>query len=286
MTAYLYVVATPIGNLDDISERAKTTLAKVDCIFAEDTRHSSRLLMHLNIQKPLFSLHEHNEHERIALIKEKLADGQSVALISDAGTPLISDPGFQLVRSLRNEHFNVIPIPGCSALITALCVSGLATDRFCFEGFLSAKSSARKAQLQSLVNEPRTLIFYESSHRILDTLSDLCEIFGNNRQAFIGREMTKCYEDYRGDTLTNLLLYFSSHTEVIKGEFVIVIDGNKMNVDDHQLTNLKKLLSLLLADLPLKKAVAIAIQITGLKKNLVYEMALKINDTSHPNDFL
>jgi len=171
--AVLYVVATPIGNLADISERALKVLRSVDLIAAEDTRHTRQLLMHFVINKPLFSVHDHNEHQRVEKVLQELADGQSIALVSDAGTPLISDPGFVVVQAVRKAGYPVVPVPGACAMVAALSAAGLPTDRFCFEGFLPAKSSGRKKQLKTVIKETRTLVFYESPHRVLDSLKDM-----------------------------------------------------------------------------------------------------------------
>ena len=181
LTGILYIVATPIGNLQDITQRALETFSHVDLIAAEDTRHSGLLLSHYGIKKPFFALHDHNEQEKAHVLVEKLKQGMNIALISDAGTPLISDPGFHLVRQCREADIKVVPLPGACAAITALCASGIASDRFCFEGFLPAKTKARKDKLENIAEEDRTLIFYESTHRILDTLADMQDVLGGDR---------------------------------------------------------------------------------------------------------
>lgn len=283
----LYVVATPIGNLDDFTPRAQAILKSVDLICSEDTRHSGQLLSLFGITTPQISLHQHNELERIAVLLEKLKAGQTLALISDAGTPLISDPGFPLVRALRNEGIDVIPIPGACALISALSVAGLPTDRFVFEGFLSAKSSARKQQLTALKSENRTLIFYESSHRIIAMLADLKAIFGDTRLGFVGREITKKFESYLSLDLGALHEYYQAHPEQIRGEFVVIVAGAQKDPDHIEAAgniDLDTVLRPLLSALPLKKAVQIACEITQLKKNFVYERALSLS--SNPNDLL
>ncbi|MGB1092022.1 MAG: 16S rRNA (cytidine(1402)-2'-O)-methyltransferase, partial [Oceanobacter sp.] len=197
--ATLYIVATPIGNLSDLTERARQTLNSVDLIACEDTRHTQKLLQHLGLHKPLISVHDHNERDRVEHIRNELVAGKNIALVSDAGTPLISDPGYALVQVLREEGFSVTPIPGPSALITALSAAGLPTDRFIFEGFLPHKSNARKEMLESAAQEPRTLIYYESRHRILASVADMIEVLGEERQACIARELTKTFETwYRG----------------------------------------------------------------------------------------
>lgn len=198
LTGILYIVATPIGNLQDITQRALAIFEQVDLIAAEDTRHSGLLLSHYGIKKPFFALHDHNEQQKAHLLVEKLQQGQHIALISDAGTPLISDPGFHLVRQCRQAGIKVVPIPGACAAITALCASGIASDCFCFEGFLPAKSKARCDKLQNLAEEERTLIFYESTHRILDTLADIEKTLGAERYVVLAREITKTWETIVG----------------------------------------------------------------------------------------
>lgn len=273
-----YVVATPIGNIEDWSPRAIETLKTVDLIFAEDTRHSAKLMQLFSISTPMRSLHDHNETDRIDEILNLLNDDKSIAIISDAGTPLISDPGFKVVRALREHEQKVIPIPGVSALITALSVSGIATDRFSFEGFLPAKSSGRKSKMDALRKDPRTLIFYESSHRIIEMLKDAISVFGEERYAFIGREMTKRYESYISNTLEELLTYYQTHSDEQRGEYVVVIEGSNAENEQSEGVDLNELLEILLAELPLKQAVNIAMKITKLSKNHVYQTALTIQN--------
>lgn len=273
-----YVVATPIGNIEDWSPRAIETLKTVDLIFAEDTRHSAKLMQLFSISTPMRSLHDHNETDRIDEILNLLNDDKSIAIISDAGTPLISDPGFKVVRALREHEQKVIPIPGVSALITALSVSGIATDRFSFEGFLPAKSSGRKSKMDALRKDPRTLIFYESSHRIIEMLKDAISVFGEERYAFIGREMTKRYESYISNTLEELLTYYQTHSDEQRGEYVVVIEGSSAETEQSEGVDLNELLEILLAELPLKQAVNIAMKITKLSKNHVYQTALTIQN--------
>ena len=273
-----YVVATPIGNIEDWSPRAIETLKTVDLIFAEDTRHSAKLMQLFSISTPMRSLHDHNETDRIDEILNLLNDDKSIAIISDAGTPLISDPGFKVVRALREHEQKVIPIPGVSALITALSVSGIATDRFSFEGFLPAKSSGRKSKMDALRKDPRTLIFYESSHRIIEMLKDAISVFGEERYAFIGREMTKRYESYISNTLEELLTYYQTHSDEQRGEYVVVIEGSNAETEQSEGVDLNELLEILLAEVPLKQAVNIAMKITKLSKNHVYQTALTIQN--------
>ncbi len=274
----LYVVATPIGNLGDLSPRAIQILSQVKLIFAEDTRHSAKLMAHFGIGTPLLSLHEHNESQRIELIRHHLFQGDDLALISDAGTPLISDPGFTVVRALRQDQACVIPIPGASALISALSVCGLPTNRFCFEGFLSAKSTMRRQQLQALMDETRTLIFYESSHRFMAFLEDLNGIFGHERLVFIGREMTKRYESYLLAPVAELKHYFSLHPEEVRGEFVVIVEGAQTSKTATHF-DAERLLTQLIKVLPLKKAVDIVSEVSQEKRNALYEKALQIKNT-------
>lgn len=221
----LYVVATPIGNLSDLSARAREVLAAVSAICAEDTRHTKSLLQAFSIDKPLIALHEHNEGDISWKLVERLKTGDSLALVSDAGTPLVSDPGYRLVREVREAGFAVSPVPGACAAIAALSVAGIPSDRFCFEGFLPAKSSGRRERLQNLAREPRTLVFYESSHRIEESIADLAAIFGAEREAVMARELTKLFETVAGDTLGNLLEKVQSDENQRKGEFVLVVRG-------------------------------------------------------------
>ncbi|NBI39939.1 16S rRNA (cytidine(1402)-2'-O)-methyltransferase [[Haemophilus] felis] len=275
LTGILYIVATPIGNLQDITQRALDTLAKVDLIAAEDTRHSGLLLNHYGIKKPFFALHDHNEQQKAELLVGKLQQGQYIALISDAGTPLISDPGFHLVRQCRQAGIRVVPIPGACAAITALCASGIASDRFCFEGFLPAKSKARCDKLQLLVKEERTLIFYESTHRILDTLKDMLNVFGSERYVVLAREITKTWETIAGDKLAPLIEWLQQDSNRTKGEMVLIVEGYE-NVDEGEFDPIAlKALALLQQELPLKKAAAIVAELYGYKKNALYQYGLE-----------
>lgn len=273
----LYVVATPLGNLGDISQRAIETLRAVDLIAAEDTRHSSRLMQHLGVGTPMVALHDFNERERTESLVRRLEQGQKIALISDAGTPLISDPGFILVREVRAQGFDVVPVPGASAVIAALSVSGLPTDRFIFEGFLPAKPKHRLDRLQALRNEPRTLVFYEAPHRILETIAAMAEVFGNEREAVIARELTKTFETIHGAPLADLLRWMTADPNQQRGEFVVLVAGAPP-VEEGEKTALDTdaLLKALLNELPLKKAAAIVAQVTGLKKNDLYKRALEM----------
>ncbi len=279
----LYVVATPIGNLEDISARALRVLREVDCIAAEDTRHTGRLLRHFDIDKPLFSLHEHNERGRLEQIVARLRKGQSVALASDAGTPLISDPGFPLVRELRRQGLPVIPIPGPSSLLAALSVAGLPTDRFVFEGFLPAKTAARRERLRALVREERTLVFFEASHRIAETLADLAAEFGGERPAVIARELTKRFEEIQGAPIGDLVMWLEVDVNRQRGEFVLVVQGAAVASEVDTPEN-RRLLAALLSELPVSRAVVVAAKLTGLRKKPLYDLALTLGERRVADD--
>lgn len=274
----LYIVATPIGNLGDITQRAITTLNDVDCIAAEDTRHTRQLLNALGLQNDLFALHEHNERERSAGIIERILTGDNIALVSDAGTPLISDPGYVLVNEARAAGITVCPIPGPSAIITALSAMGLATDRFAFEGFLPAKAGARKNALQTLPRETRTLVFYESCHRIDGMLEALAETFGPDRPAALAREITKKFEQIINAPLAELVVMINDGQIPHKGEFVVAVSGATPSDDESSVVDAERLLRVLLAELPVKQAAKIAANITGLGKNDLYQRALAMKN--------
>ena len=275
LTGILYIVATPIGNLQDITQRALDTFTQVDLIAAEDTRHSGLLLSHYGIKKPFFALHDHNEQEKAHILVEKLKQGSNIALISDAGTPLISDPGFHLVRQCREAGIRVVPLPGACAAITALCASGIASDRFCFEGFLPAKSKARKDKLENIVEEDRTLIFYESTHRILDTLEDMQSVLGGERYIVLAREITKTWETITGNTIKNLREWLLEDPNRTKGEMVLIVEGKpKSDNNDEISPQAVKALELIAEELPLKKAAAIVAELYGYKKNALYQFGL------------
>jgi len=272
----LYVVATPIGNLGDMTLRAIQVLQGVDYIAAEDTRHSKPLLQFFGIATPLVSLHEYNERARIPQLLADLQAGKSVALIADAGTPLISDPGFPLLQALRQYGLKAVPIPGASGLLAALSVAGLPTDRFVFEGFPPARTAARRRRLQRLVKEERTLVFFEASHRLQASLTDMAMIFGAHREAVIARELTKRYEEIHGDTLTALSEWIGADKDRLKGEFVVIVRGAMPTVETSVSIEVRYLLQILLAELPLKRAVALAVELTGLSKNRLYGLALTV----------
>lgn len=274
----LYVVATPIGNLQDITLRAIEVLKKVDWLAAEDTRRAQTLLQHFSIQKPTISLHEFNERERSGKILTLLQQGESIALIADAGTPLINDPGFYLVRTVRELGMAVVPIPGACAAIAALSVAGLPTDRFTFEGFLPVKSVARQKVLQALQHETRTMIFYEAPHRILSSLKAIQAVFGAERQAVVARELTKIYETIRSGTMVELVIFLETHANEQRGEFVILVEGGNAIKDENKIISEQRILDILLDELPLKQAVTLASKITGAKKNALYRRALSKKD--------
>lgn len=275
--AVLYVVATPIGNLEDISERARRVLREVDLIAAEDTRHSRGLLAHLGVSRPMLSLHEHNERGQVELLLAALAKGRSVALVADAGTPLISDPGYVLVREVRRRGYRVVPIPGPSALICALSVAGLPTSAFVFEGFPPREAAKRLEWLRRFAREPRTLVLYEASHRILDSLRDLVIVMGAGREARLARELTKIYETILDGTLEELVRRLEQDPEQQRGEFVILVAGAPVDSDqDEGLQEALRILALLRRQLPMKQALGLAVEITGVKRNRLYREALAI----------
>ena len=273
----LYIVATPIGNLGDITRRAIEVLTDVDLIAAEDTRTSQKLLAHYDIRTPMMALHEHNEREQSSEIIKKIQSGQKIALISDAGTPLISDPGYHLVAAAHQAQLTVHPIPGASALIAALSASGLPTDRFVFEGFLPSKSMARQAYLQKLLDETRTLIFYEAPHRLLESLESMLAVFGAQRVAVLAREITKLYETIKQLPLGELTEWVRAHPEQQKGESVIMLAGSPPGPDkQHVQLEVDHLLTVLLTKLSVKDAAHLVSDLTGLGKNQLYARALEM----------
>lgn len=272
----LYVVATPIGNLADISQRALRTLQEVQLIVAEDTRHSQRLLQHFGLSIPLRSLHEQNEQTRVPELLELLRGGQSIALISDAGTPLVRDPGYHLVCTAHENNIKVVPVPGACAAIAALSVAGLPADRFVFEGFLPARRNARLARLQELAPETRTLIFYEAPHRIKAMLQDLITTLGEQRTAVLAKELTKLFETVYRAPLGQLLQWLAADESRCQGEFVILVAGaDPIEQAPTKTLAPDQLLTILLAEMSLKQAVKITSQVTGLPKNKLYDSALQ-----------
>lgn len=272
----LYVVATPIGNLSDMSQRAVEVLNTVDRIAAEDTRRTGRLLQHYAIQTPMVALHEHNERELAPGLVKQIGEGETLALVSDAGTPLISDPGYRVVRLAREAGVNIIPVPGPSALIAALSASGLPTDHFVFEGFLPSRQTARKARLEALRSEPRTLVFYEASHRIVDCLKDMLVVYGVERRAVLARELTKQFETIRDGTLQELVRWISDDPNQQKGEFVVIVAGEQANEAHAVDAEAERVINLLLDELPIKTAAKLAARITGVNKRALYDRALQI----------
>jgi 16S rRNA (cytidine1402-2'-O)-methyltransferase len=274
------VVATPIGNLQDITLRALEILKTVDLVAAEDTRHSAQLLSHFGIQTRLTALHEHNERSAGQKLVEQMMAGESVALISDAGTPAISDPGALLVSLARQAGIKVVPIPGANAAIAALSASGLLMPRFLFIGFLPAKSSHRKQVLESLRSVPVTLVFYEAPHRVLESVADLAEVLGGERSITFARELTKTFETIHSCRLDEALNWLEADPNQQRGEFVILVEGAPA-IDEHDIDHESQhTLEILLRELPLKQAVKLAAEISGAKKNALYELALTLKPES------
>ena len=272
----LYVVATPIGNLQDLSERARQVLAGAQWVAAEDTRHSLRLLQAHGIEARLLSVHEHNESERVPEILGALERGASVALVSDAGTPLVSDPGLRIVKGAIDAGYEVRAVPGPCAAIAALSISGLATDRFAFEGFLPQKSAARRERLGVMASDPRTLIFYEAPHRVGESLADMSAVLGPSRPAAVARELTKVFETvYRG-TLEELAQRAHRDDNMQRGEIVIIVEGVTGTSDGAGRAELERVLAVLLAELPASQAAGLAAKLTGTSRNLAYQLALDL----------
>lgn len=265
----LFVVATPIGNLGDLSPRALETLKTVAAICAEDTRHTRQLLAHFGVDKPLVALHEHNEGEAAGPLVARLLAGESLALVSDAGTPLVSDPGFRLVRAAREAGIAVSPVPGASALVAALSVAGLPSDRFLFEGFLPAKANARRERLAALALEPRTLIFYESSHRIEDALDDAVAAFGAERRAVVARELTKLFETVLDGSLADLVQRVRADPNQRKGEFVLLVHGAGDDADARIIEG-RRLYAKLSEHLPPSTAAKVAAEWSGAPRKTLY----------------
>lgn len=272
----LYVVATPIGNLEDMVPRAIKTLQEVDFIAAEDTRHSSRLLAHFDIKTPCVAYHDHSDMRRIAKILQRLQGGENMALISDAGTPLISDPGFRLVREARKHAITVVPIPGACAFVAALSAAGLPSDRFIFEGFLPAKTGARVKQLEALVKEPRTLIFYEAPHRIVACLHDMMTVFGPGREVVIAREISKTYETLTSAPLSELVEWVGSDANQQRGEIVLLVHGAVIEKSQSEISSdAERIMTVLLEELPVKQASNITAKLTHINKKILYQWAIE-----------
>ncbi|ASI89004.1 16S rRNA (cytidine(1402)-2'-O)-methyltransferase [Vibrio mediterranei] len=271
----LFIVPTPIGNLGDITQRALDVLNSVDIIAAEDTRHTGKLLSHFNIQTRTFALHDHNEQQKAQVLVDKLLAGESIALVSDAGTPLISDPGYHLVSQCRQAGVKVVPLPGACAVITALSASGLPSDRFSFEGFLPAKSKGRKDKFMEIAKAERTCIFYESPHRITESLADMLEALGPEREVVLARELTKTYETIQGLPLGELVEWIEEDENRKRGEMVLLIHGYREPVTDTLPDEATRTLAILVKELPLKKAAAATAEIYNLKKNALYKWGLE-----------
>ncbi len=285
MSAQLFVVATPIGHLDDMTFRAVEVLKNVTVIAAEDTRKSIQLLKHFNITTPLTACHDHNESHVIHSLIEKLKNGEDIALVSDAGTPLISDPGFKLVRAAQENNIRVTPIPGACAAIAALSSVGLPSDRFSFVGFLASKSTQRLAQLEKIKDESQTLIFYEAPHRILACVKDMCEVFGANRPVGFAREITKTFETIKKMTLQQLVEFIEQDHNQEKGEIVLVVGGATSTSElDQEQQALDQLLLRLLQDLSVKAASQLAADLTGIKKKVAYQRALELSQSQADTD--
>ncbi|NUF12162.1 16S rRNA (cytidine(1402)-2'-O)-methyltransferase [Acinetobacter oleivorans] len=278
MSAQLFVVATPIGHLDDMTFRAIDILKSVSIVAAEDTRQSAQLFKHYNISTQLTACHDHNESNKIEQLVQKLLAGDSVALISDAGTPLISDPGFKLVRAAQEHGIKVVPVPGACAAIAALSAVGLPSDRFSFEGFLPSRSSQRISQLEKLKNETQTLIFYEAPHRILESIKDMAQVFGEDRPVGFAREITKTFETIKKMTLKDLVNFIENDHNQEKGEIVVIVGGAAAKTDLEQ-EKLDELLKRLLQDLSVKAASQLAADLTGIKKKVAYQRALELTQS-------
>lgn len=277
MTGVLYVVATPIGNLDDFTPRAVAVLKQVALIAAEDTRHSARLMQHFGIATPMLAVHDHNEQSRVDGLVARLRAGESLALISDAGTPLVSDPGYRLTRAAHDAGIRVAPVPGPCAAIAALSAAGLPTDRFVFEGFLPAKSGQRRARLAELADETRTLVFYEAPHRIGECLADMVHVLGEGRLAAMGRELTKTFETVRRLPLGEMRAWVEGDPNQQKGEIVLIVEGVTAAADAADDRKTDALLGKLLAYLSVRQAAQLAAELTGEKKNRLYERALALH---------
>ncbi|HIQ53629.1 MAG TPA: 16S rRNA (cytidine(1402)-2'-O)-methyltransferase [Pseudomonas pachastrellae] len=274
----LFVVATPIGNLQDLTPRALQVLRDVSLIAAEDPRHSARLMQHFGIATPMTACHDHNERDKGQRLVERMLAGDDIALISDAGTPLISDPGFHLVRQAREAGIKVSPVPGACALIAALSAAGMPSDRFAFEGFLPAKAHGRQQRLWALLEEPRTWLVYEAPHRLLDCLRDMQQVLGAQRRVLLARELTKTFETLHAAPLDELVAWVAADADQQRGECVLVVEGAPEPEADEVSAQALHVLDLLLAELPVKRAARLAAEITGVRKNLLYQVALERGD--------
>ena len=276
MSGTLFIVATPIGNLDDITFRAVETLKSVDLVLAEDTRHSQKILNHFNIKTPVSAFHDYNEREKCNTVIDKLKQGDSIALISDAGTPLISDPGYILVSAAKKNSVNVVPIPGPSALIAALSASGIPSDRFSFFGFLPSKQNARIKTLKTFASRPETIIVYESPKRIMATLTDMLFVFGEEREVCLAKELTKTFETILTTNISNLIDYISADPGHQKGEFVLLISSTAKKGQLEFDQQLDRLLPVLCSEMGSSKAAKLAAKITGIDKKYCYQRAIEL----------
>lgn len=276
----LYIVPTPIGNLQDITYRALSILKKVSYIIAENNKRTKTLLHSFSIKSSLYIINRYNENLQVPKLIKKLQEGYDMALISDSGSPLINDPGYRLVQSCHQKNIQIIPLPGPCAAITALCGSGLPTNRFCFEGFLPSKQTARKNRLHMLINESRTLIFYDVKHRIIDSLKDMISVFGPNRYVVIARELSKIWESIHGSPLNQLLYWVQKDKKRIQGEIVLIVSGND-NKNNKLTPKIINTMQLLISELSLKKAAILVGYIYGIKKNLLYQHFLNKKNKNH-----
>lgn len=275
------MVATPIGNLQDITLRALDVLKAVDAVAAEDTRHTAGLLAHFAIQKKLIAVHEHNEHKAAELLLQRLQAGESIALVSDAGTPGISDPGAVVVDRLREAGVTVVPIPGACAVIAALSAAGVVIPGFIFHGFLPASGAQRRKTLESLKAMPQTLVFYEAPHRVLESVADMAKVLGGERRLTVARELTKTFETFHRCALSEAVDWLESDANQQRGEFVLLVEPAPEKPSEGIGEEAERILKLLLTDMPLKQAVKLATEITGLKKNALYEFALTLQSGNH-----
>ena len=273
MLGQINIVSTPIGNLKDITLRAIETLKSVDLILAEDTRVAKKLLQSFSIKNNLESFSEINEDSKNERLIEKLKQGNSIAIISDAGTPLISDPGYKLIRCARQENIKITPVPGCTAVIASLSASGISTDKFTFLGFLPRTKIKKRKELKKLLNREETLIFFESVHRVESTIKEMKEIFGEDRRAVLCKEVTKIYESFIGNSLSEISRFLKDNQDKLKGEFTIILDGKRQSdIDFHMID---KILDLLEPEMTSKSAIKICSIITGYKKSIVYKHSLE-----------
>ena len=272
----LYVVATPIGNLDDLSRRAVRCLGSVALIAAEDTRRTRQLLVHVGIDRPLLSLHDHNERSRVDQLIARLEAGDSIALVSDAGTPLVSDPGYPLVRALAQRGFRIVPIPGACSIIAALSAAGLPTDRFLYDGFLPSRPTARRQHLQDLSRQTCTVVLLETARRIRSSLADMEAIFGEDREAVLARELTKLHEEFLRGSIRDLRALLESEPQRCRGEFVVLVRGAAVSAVGGE--DVAELMAALLDELPASRAAAVAARVTSRRRSELYRLGLELSN--------